>query len=250
MGAGLVSESRCCHTRCLSPVCTAALPVPARSLVDTPAGKHDASSNLGGRNVIVQIDESLFRHKPKYHRGRAPASDQWVFVLCDTSTTPGVSYKPSSRSSSGSFDTVPSSTATSGLPTGNANVNYTYATVDHSENSVDPVTGVHTQAIESYWVKAKQKFKAVKGVATHPTGRVPAREDVVRPICSRRRHCCLPPHLTFIRFNLRRSSHPPPHENKRQPGSFQSKPSSRKCICYVTFRRGPKIDAMYNYTHQ
>ena len=47
---------------------------------------------LGGANVIVQIDESLFRHKPKYHRGRVPASDQWVFGLCDTSKTPGVGY--------------------------------------------------------------------------------------------------------------------------------------------------------------
>ena len=47
---------------------------------------------LGGRNVIVQIDESLFKHKPKYHRGRAPASEQWVFGICDTSMTPGVTY--------------------------------------------------------------------------------------------------------------------------------------------------------------
>ena len=47
-----------------------------------------------------------------------------------------------------------------------ANVNYTYATVNHSVNFVDPVTGVHTQAIESYWAKAKNKFKAMKGVAT------------------------------------------------------------------------------------
>ena len=28
---------------------------------------------------------------------------------------------------------------------------------------MDPETGVHTQAIESYWAKAKQKFKTMKG---------------------------------------------------------------------------------------
>jgi hypothetical protein len=32
-------------------------------------------------------------------------------------------------------------------------------------NFVDPETGVHTQAIESYWAKAKQKFKTMKGVS-------------------------------------------------------------------------------------
>ena len=45
---------------------------------------------LGGLNVTVQIDESLFRHKPKYHRGRAPRTEQWVFGLVDTSKQPAL----------------------------------------------------------------------------------------------------------------------------------------------------------------
>ena len=40
-----------------------------------------------------------------------------------------------------------------------------HGTVNHSLNFVDPETGVHTQAIESYWAKAKQKFKTMKGVS-------------------------------------------------------------------------------------
>ena len=82
---------------------------------------------LGGRNIVVQIDESLFRHKPKYHHGRAVAGAQWVFGACDTSSTPAVAYMelvldqraatliPSYRGSS-----YPDrrSTATSGLLTG------------------------------------------------------------------------------------------------------------------------------------
>ena len=34
---------------------------------------------LGGTGTIVQIDESNFRHKPKYHKGRMPESELWVF---------------------------------------------------------------------------------------------------------------------------------------------------------------------------
>ena len=132
---------------------------------------------LGGANVIVQIDESLFRHKPKYHRGRVPASDQWVFGLCDTSKTPGVGY----------MELVQDRRAVTLIPIIervvlpgsiihsdqwaayrqlSRNNHYTYATVNHSENFVDPATGVHTQAIESYWAKAKLKFKAMKGVSS------------------------------------------------------------------------------------
>ena len=65
---------------------------------------------LGGPGVVVHIDESLFRHKPKVwyssmasslsdyqhfyhdilqnHRGRPPPRQVWVFGICDTSHTP------------------------------------------------------------------------------------------------------------------------------------------------------------------
>ena len=39
--------------------------------------------------------------------------------------------------------------------------------VNHSLNFVDPVTGVHTQNIESYWSSAKKKLKAMKGCHRH-----------------------------------------------------------------------------------
>ena len=35
--------------------------------------------------------------------------------------------------------------------------------VNHSLNFVDPVTGVHTQNVESYWNRVKTKFKRMKG---------------------------------------------------------------------------------------
>ena len=39
-----------------------------------------------------------------------------------------------------------------------------HQTVNHSITFCDPVTGVHTQNIESYWNRVKTKFKRMKGV--------------------------------------------------------------------------------------
>ena len=40
----------------------------------------------------------------------------------------------------------------------------THPTVNHRLHFVDPVTGVHTQNIESYWNRCKTRIKAMKGV--------------------------------------------------------------------------------------
>ena len=39
-----------------------------------------------------------------------------------------------------------------------------HSTVNHSITFVDPITGTHTQNIESYWNRVKTKFKRMKGV--------------------------------------------------------------------------------------
>ena len=38
-----------------------------------------------------------------------------------------------------------------------------HSTVNHSLEFVDPVTGVHTQHVESYWNRCKTRFKTMKG---------------------------------------------------------------------------------------
>ncbi|MGL6009009.1 MAG: hypothetical protein ACRC1D_06100 [Culicoidibacterales bacterium] len=47
---------------------------------------------LGGVGIICQIDESLFRHKPKYHVSRHPTNEKWVFGIADTSYSPAKVY--------------------------------------------------------------------------------------------------------------------------------------------------------------
>ncbi len=43
----------------------------------------------------------------------------------------------------------------------------THNTVNHSLHFVDPVTGVHTQNVESYWNRVKGKLKRMKGCHAH-----------------------------------------------------------------------------------
>ena len=137
---------------------------------------HDSPLMLGGPGVVVQIDESLFRHKPKHHRGRATRNEVWVFGMCDTSSSPAL----------GIMCIVPDRTAQTLLPiicrhlrSGSIVYSDQWAaynnvqqlqpvtqreSVNHSLHFVDPVTGVHTQNVESYWNRVKGKFKRMKGV--------------------------------------------------------------------------------------
>ena len=124
---------------------------------------------------MVQIDESLFRHKPKFHRGRATSHELWVFGMADTSYSPSKIY----------LELVENRSAATLLPiirrvarSGSIIVSDEWAayravdellgfdalTVNHSLHFVDPNTGAHTQNIESYWAKVKLRIKVKKGV--------------------------------------------------------------------------------------
>ena len=44
-----------------------------------------------------------------------------------------------------------------------SNEGYLHRTVNHSRNFNDPISGVHTNLIESFWAQCKRKFKAMSG---------------------------------------------------------------------------------------
>ena len=134
----------------------------------------DFPVQLGGPGVVVQIDESCFSHKVKFHRGRGPSEPLWVFGIVDTSVSPAIGY----------MEIVPKRDAATLLPIIerivrpgsiihsdewraysklSSNANYVYRTVNHSKHFVDPVSGVHTQTVESYWGKHKYRIKKMKG---------------------------------------------------------------------------------------
>ncbi|EDO44629.1 predicted protein, partial [Nematostella vectensis] len=133
---------------------------------------------FGGPGIVCQIDESRFNHKPKYNRGRPPMRENWVFGVLSTAYSPSRGY----------FQLVPRRDAETLLPIiqrallpGSTvhsddwaayrrlqarlpNVVANQGVVVHRYNFVDPITGVHTQNIESLWSRLKSTVKERRGI--------------------------------------------------------------------------------------
>ena len=123
---------------------------------------------------MVQVDESVFSHKVKHHRGRAPQETMWVFGLVDTSTIPATGYMEIvERRDAETLLPIIEKIVRSGTKIFSdewkayglltRNPNYRHETVNHTLHFVDPKTGVHAQHIESYWNKQKNKIKRMHG---------------------------------------------------------------------------------------
>ena len=130
---------------------------------------------LGGPGMTVQIDESLFKHKRKYHRGTGPQTEKWVFGIVDISHQPALGYMELvDRRDAATLlpiiqnHVLPGSTIHSDEWRAYSSLSsqgFTHRTANHSLNFVDPVTGTHTQHVESYWCCAKSKLKKMHGTS-------------------------------------------------------------------------------------
>lgn len=134
---------------------------------------------LGGPGKEVQIDESVLV-RAKYDRGRNVGREQqWVFGAYDVSEKVGYITFVNQRDAAtllpiiqrvvapGSVIVSDEWAAYRGIP--NIPGNYTHLTVNHSQNFVNPVTGKHTQNVESYWSRMKKSFKRMNGTKTDMT---------------------------------------------------------------------------------
>ncbi|XP_077550789.1 uncharacterized protein LOC144164118 [Haemaphysalis longicornis] len=146
---------------------------------------------MGGPGEIIQVDECLMRGKRKANRGRmlsgdnVPAKRQnnhggvvdrgpWVFGLLWVRTGELRLFKVDQRDARTlgekiAQNVLPGTTIHSDewgayhciprlLDSQGNNMNLDWKFVNHSENFVDPTTGVHTQGIESCWQKAKRRL--------------------------------------------------------------------------------------------
>ncbi|KAL7394921.1 hypothetical protein ABVT39_007000 [Epinephelus coioides] len=134
---------------------------------------------MGGRREFVAIDESHFRHKRKYGRGRMAGAwnrKKWVFGMLGVKEN---SRRPILRlvERRNRAHLVPLITqhvqvgsniisdqwrAYRVLPA----LGYVHHTVNHSRSYVDPLTGAHTQHIERAWRTYKEKIWRLRGNRT------------------------------------------------------------------------------------
>lgn len=115
---------------------------------------------FGGECIVCQIDEILFRHKPKCHRCRATEFEIWVFGVTDTSYSPSkVCLKGAPNRSEASFLSIivkiyrPRTMIHSDKWKAFENLQkygFKHFMVNNSLPFVDQTTLVNTQRIESY----------------------------------------------------------------------------------------------------
>ena len=133
----------------------------SRALIENPV-------RLGGVGVTVEIDASKWGYKRKYNRGRLVKEGIWIFGIIERGMGKFALFTCSARSAGELIPKInrvdlPGTSIKSdewAVYRSLSQQVYHHTTVNHTENFVDPVTGCHTQAIESFL--AIQKYTSKK----------------------------------------------------------------------------------------
>jgi transposase-like protein len=119
----------------------------------------DDDNIIGGPGIIVEIDESKFG-KRKFHRGRITNNGVWIFGGIERTNEKKSFLKVVHDRTAETLHEIilrhiaPDSIVYTDLwrgYTGISELGVIHGTVNHSQNFVDPNTGVHTNTIEGYW---------------------------------------------------------------------------------------------------
>lgn len=123
--------------------------------------------SFGGPGTVVQIDECCIS-RSKYHRGRRMAgSAKWVLGIYDCSLRRGIIIYIQNRSAEVIIPLIckyvkPGTEIWTDMFTSYSQLGilgqvspYIHKTVNHSQNFIDPVTGVCTNNVEGYWSRLK-----------------------------------------------------------------------------------------------
>src|SRR5271156_4236966 len=131
------------------------------------------SPQLLGSPHAVQIDESLFGGKRKYHRGSHHRHiNSWVFGIVEENTNRCVLWRVKHRNKDTltqiiSENVRPNSTIKSdewGAYNSLGKDGYQHLTVNHSLSFVSK-SGIHTQLMESVWSQVKSGLKVKRGTS-------------------------------------------------------------------------------------
>ncbi|XP_068747407.1 uncharacterized protein [Montipora capricornis] len=132
---------------------------------------------FSGNVYVVKCDESQFKHKSKYQRGRRAQNDVWVFGVICTDHQPCRGYfQVVARRDRHTLTQIiqrvllPGSEVHTDDWAAYRNLHHyvpnvtVHRTVVHQNSFVDPITGVHTQEVESAWGRLKHYIKREKGI--------------------------------------------------------------------------------------
>ncbi|XP_050512924.1 uncharacterized protein LOC126888610 [Diabrotica virgifera virgifera] len=129
-----------------------------------------------GEPVTVEMDETMFFHR-KYHRGRAFGNRQWVFGMIERNSgklflTPVQARNEETLLPIVSRTILPGTLIVTDGWGSYRNIGrldggvYEHRTVIHQNNFVDPNNdSVHTQTIESVWMRSKKKLRRQCGTS-------------------------------------------------------------------------------------
>ena len=126
---------------------------------------------FGGTNTVVEIDESKWGYKRKYHRGQVNPNHDWIFGMNQRDTRKVALIIVPNRGANDLIPLIqrivmPGTTIMSDRWAAYNQLStpgYRHLSVNHIENLIDPATGAHTQTIEGFWGHSKALFKSMRG---------------------------------------------------------------------------------------